>query len=122
MLFDWLVTGQVVPFNPTSSVRGPRYSVRTGKSPVLTAEEIRELLDAIPTDSIVGLRDRAIIGTMLYSFARVSAVCGMKIKDYHTQGRRAFFRFHEKGGKVHPVPCHHKAEEYIDAYLHAANL
>ncbi len=85
MLFDWLVTGQVVPFNPAAPVRGPKHVVKVGKSPVLSAEETRELLASIPTDNLIGLRDRAIIATMLYSFARVSAVCGMKVADYHTQ-------------------------------------
>jgi integrase/recombinase XerD len=74
MLFDWLVTGQVVPMNPASSVRGPKYVTKRGKTPVLKADEARRLLDSIPTDTIVGLRDRALIGIMCYSFARVSAV------------------------------------------------
>ena len=78
MLFDWLVVGQVVPFNPASSVRGPKHVVKTGKTPVLTAGETRGLLDAIDTGTLVGLRDRAVIGLMVYSFARVSAAwrCG----------------------------------------------
>ena len=69
MLFDYLVTGQVVPTNPAASVRGPKHVVRKGKTPVLTAEETRQLLDAIDTRTIVGLRDRALIGVMVYSFA-----------------------------------------------------
>ena len=59
MLFDWLVVGQVLPFNPASSVRGPKHVVKTGKTPVLSAKETRALLDGI--DSLrpsVGLRDR----------------------------------------------------------------
>jgi len=59
MLFDWLVTGQVVPFNPAASVRGPRYSIKKGKTPVLSAQETRKLLDSIDTSHVVGLRDRA---------------------------------------------------------------
>src|SRR5215813_1448916 len=49
MLFDWLVTGQVAPFNPASSVRGPRYSIKKGKTPVLSTEEMRRLLNSIDT-------------------------------------------------------------------------
>ncbi len=71
VLFDWLVVGQIVPFNPASSVRGPRHSVRKGKPPVLTAEEARAMLDAIDFTTPVGLRDRALIGLMVYTFARV---------------------------------------------------
>ncbi len=63
------------------------------------------------------LRDRALIGVMVFSFARVSAVVGMNVDDYFQKGKRWWFRLHEKGGKYHEVPAHHKAEEYLDAYL-----
>jgi site-specific recombinase XerD len=122
MLFDWLVTGQVVPTNPASSVRGPKYVVKKGKTPVLTAGQARQLLDSIDTDSIVGLRDRALIGVMVYSFARVSAVIGMRVEDYYQSGKRWWIRLHEKGGKHHEVPAHHNAEAYLDAYLEAADI
>lgn len=122
MLFNYLVTGQIVPFNPAASVRGPSYVVKRGKTPVLSADEARALLDSIDTQTLVGLRDRAIIGVMLYSFARVSAVIGMKVTDYYIQGKRSWLRFHEKGGKRHEVPAHHKAEEYLDAYIMAAGI
>ena len=100
MLFDWLVTGQIVPTNPAWSVRGPRHVVKKGKTPVLTAAEARLLLDSIETDTLIGLRDRALIGLMCYSFARVSAVVGMNVEDYYQQGKRCWIRLHEKGGKV----------------------
>src|SRR5882672_9592222 len=64
MLFDWLVIGQIVEVNPAGSVRGPKYVVKQGKTPVLKADEARVLLDSIKTDSIVGIRDRALIGLM----------------------------------------------------------
>lgn len=122
MLFDWLVTGQMIPLNPAASVRGPKHVVKKGKTPVLTANEARELLQSIPTDNVIGLRDKALIATMLYSFARVSAVVGMGVQDYYLHGKRSWLRLHEKGGKFHEVPCHHKAEEYLDAYLEAAQI
>ena len=122
MLFDWLVLGQIVPSNPASVVRGPKHVVRKGKTPVLTAEEARELLDAIDTSSAVGLRDRAVIGLMVYTFARVGAVIGMKVEDYYAQGRRAWVRLHEKGGKRHEMPCHHNLEAFLDAYIAAGAL
>jgi integrase/recombinase XerD len=122
MLFDWLVTGQVVPMNPASSVRGPKYVTKRGKTPVLKSDEARRLLDSIQTDSIVGLRDRALIGIMCYSFARVSAVVNMNIEDYFANGKRWWFRLHEKGGKRHEVPAHHNAESYLDAYIDAAGI
>jgi site-specific recombinase XerD len=122
MLFDWLVTGHVMETNPAHSVRGPTYVVKKGKTPVLTADEARALLDAIPADTLTGLRDRALIGVMVYTFARVNAVIGMKVADYFTQGRRGWVRLHEKGGKEHEVPCNHSLERFLDDYLAAASL
>ena len=114
MLFDWLVVGQVIPMNPASSVRGPKHVVKKGKTPVLTAKEARELLDSIDTTELAGLRDRALIGLMVYSFARVSAAVGMDAEDYLQRGKRTWFRLREKGGKHHEVPGHHNAVEYVD--------
>jgi site-specific recombinase XerD len=122
MLFDWLVVGQAIPMNPASSVRGPKHVVKRGKTPVLSAEQTRRLLDSIDTSDIIGLRDRAFIALMVYSFARVSAVVGMKVEDYFANGKRWWFRLHEKGGKRHEVPAHHNAEAYLDAYLDAAGI
>lgn len=120
MLFDWLVVGQVLPVNPAASVRGPKHVVKKGKTPVLTAGEARRLLDSIDCSTLIGLRDRALIGVMVYSFARVSATIGMNVEDYYPQGRRMWLRLIEKGGKHHEVPAHHNVEAYVDAYLHAA--
>lgn len=122
MMFDYLVTGGVLTINPAAAVRGPKYVLKKGKTPVLSVEETRLLLEVIDTSKIVGLRDRALIAVMVYSFARVSAVLGMKVGDYFPQGRRMWFRLHEKGGMLHDVPAHHKAEEYVDAYLNTADI
>lgn len=122
MLFDWLVIGQIVPSNPAGSVRGPKYSTKKGKTPVLTREEARALLDSIDTSSVIGLRDRALIGLMVYSFARVGAVLGMRVRDYYQSGRRSWIRLHEKGGKFHEVPVHHNADDYLHAYIEAAGI
>lgn len=137
MLFDHLVTGQIVPLNPAASVRGPKYVLKRGKSPVLTAQEARQLLDRIDHRKdeqgrsvliedkdlpIVALRDRALIAAMVYSFARIGAVVGMNVEDYCQRGKRSWLRLHEKGGKHHEVPAHHNAEHYLDAYVHAAGI
>jgi site-specific recombinase XerD len=122
MLFDWLVIGQIVPHNPATSVRGPKHVVKRGKTPVLSALEARRLLDSIDVSHLVGLRDRALIATMVYSFARVSAVVGMHVSDYYQNGKRGWIRLHEKGGKFHEVPAHHNAETYLDAYISTAGI
>lgn len=122
MLFDYLVLGQVVPFNPVAAVRGPRYVLKTGKTPVLDGGEVRQLFAALPTDTVAGLRDRALFGLLAYTFARIGAAVGMDVGDYYQQGKRWWVRLHEKGGKDHAVPVHHKAEEYLDAYLAAAGI
>ena len=122
MLFDWLVVGQVVATNPAAPVRGPKYTVKKGKTPILAQEEARTLLDSMDTSTVVGLRDRALIATMIYTFGRVGAVIKMRVEDYYTQGRRGWMRLHEKGGKRHEMPCNHNLEAYIDAYIAAAGI
>ena len=122
MLFDWLVVGHIMDVNPAHSVRGPKFSQRKGKTPVLTAEEARALLDAIDISSLIGMRDRALIGLMVFTFARIGAAVGMKVEDYFIQGRRGWIRLHEKGGKRHDVPAHHKLDEYLEAYIAAAGI
>jgi site-specific recombinase XerC len=121
-LFDWLVTGQVVPVNPAASVRGPRHVVTPGQTPVLDPSEARVLLDSIDTASVVGVRDRALIALMVYSFARIGAALGMTVEDVFTQNRGLWVRLREKGGKRHAMPCHHNLEEYLTAYLDGGGL
>jgi integrase/recombinase XerD len=83
MLFDWLVTGQVVATNPAHSVRGPKHVVKTGKTTVLDADQARKLLDSTDTSTVVGLRDRALISVMTFAFARIGAVVAMRVEDYY---------------------------------------
>jgi integrase/recombinase XerD len=83
-----VVVGQVIGMSPAHAVRGPKYSQRKGKTPVLDREEARTLITSIDTGSLTGLRDRALIGVMIYTFARVGAVLQMNVGDYSSQGRR----------------------------------
>ncbi len=122
MLFDWLVTGQVISTNPATSVRGPAYSAKSGKTPVLSAEEARQLLDSVDISHVVGLRDRAVIALMVYTFARVGAMVKMRVEDYYPQQKRWWVRLHEKGGKRHEMPAHHNLETYLDEYIIEAGI
>ena len=122
MLFDWMVVGQVIPSNPAHAVRGPKHTQKRGKTPVLQADEARTLLDSIDTSSLPGLRDRALIGLMVYTFARVGAAIGMNVEDVFVQGRRGWVRLHEKGGKQHEMPTHHNLDSYLEEYIKAADI
>ena len=119
---DWLITGQIVPMNPASAVRGPKHVVKTGSTPVLEGDEWRKLLDSIPVTTLRDLRDRALIATLTYSFARVSAALKMKVEDLRPRGAGWTVRLHEKGGKEHAMPCHHALAEALRAYIDAAGI
>jgi site-specific recombinase XerC len=122
MCFDWLVTGGVLATNPAHAVRGPKHVVKRGKTPVLTSDQARALIDSIDTSTLVGLRDRALIGVMTYAFARIGAAVAMRVEDYFANGKRWWVRLHEKGGKRHEMPAHHKLEAFLDEYIKAAGL
>ncbi len=122
MLFDWLVAGQVVPTNPAAAVRGPKHVVKTGKTPVLESVEWRRLIDSIPTDTVRDLRDRALIATLTYGFARIGAALHMRVEDLQSKGSGWLIRLHEKGGKQHSMPCHHSLAEHMQAYILTAGI
>lgn len=83
---------------------------------------MRELLAAIDTTSLLGLRDRALIALMGYTFARVGAATGMKVEEWYVQKRRDWVRLHEKGGKVTELPCHYNLDQYLDDSIAASEL
>jgi integrase len=118
-LFDWLARHGVLETNPAAPVRGPAYSIKRGKTPILAAAEAKRLIESIETGSLVGLRDRALIAVMVYSFARISAAVGMDLEDLVQTSGRSWLRLHEKGGKVHEMPVHHRLLEHLDAYIGA---
>jgi integrase/recombinase XerC len=121
-LFDWLVNSQIVPLNPAASVRGPTHVVRKGQTPMLEPVEARKLLDSIDIATPIGLRDRALIALMVYSFARVGAALAMRVEDVYTERRRLWVRLREKGGKAHTMPCHHNLEAYLNAYIDQTSI
>ena len=88
----------------------------------MTRRKARQLIDAIDISTVIGLRDRALIGLMVFSFARIGAAIGMCVEDVYPQNRRLWVRLHEKGDKEHAMPCHHNLETYLHEYLDGAAL
>jgi site-specific recombinase XerD len=121
-LLACLVTGHVLHTNPASFVRGPKFSYTKGKTPILTPTEARKLIRSFPTDTLVGLRDRALSGLMIYNFARISAAVTMNVKDVYRQQESLWVRLHEKGGKHHEMPCQHNLKDWLRDYIEAAGL
>lgn len=117
--FDHLVVRHAIALNPAASVRGPRHSVVEGRTPALSVAQARQLLARIDVGSLVGLRDRAIIGVLIYTAVRVGAVAKLRRRDFFTDGRQWLFRFHEKGGKERVIPARHDLEGYLREFLTA---
>ena len=121
-LFDALVQRHGIILNPATSVRTERYEVIEGKTPELTVKQARQLLDSIDTDHVVGLRDRAIIGTLCFTAVRCGAVARLKRGDFQHGGDQWTLRFTEKGGKSRDIPVRHDLQQYLLDYLDAAHL
>jgi site-specific recombinase XerD len=122
MLFSWLTEKGVLAMNPAREVKTERFSRTEGKTPAVVEGEVQKLLGAIETSTHTGLRDRALLGVLAYTFARIGAVVNLKVEDYYPSGKRFLFRFKEKGGKEKELPVHHKLEELLDQYLKATGL
>ena len=78
--FDQLVLWHVIVLNPAASVRAPKHSMIEGKTPALSVEQARRLLPLIDTSHVVGMRDRAIIATLIYTAVRVGAVAKVRLR------------------------------------------
>lgn len=119
-LFAWLVDQRILQENPAENVKGPKHRVKVGKTPILETDEMRVLLDSFDTSHVIGLRDRALISVMTFTFARIEAVLKMNVDDYFIKGARHWVRLEEKGGKYMEVPLHHVADDYLHQYVKAA--
>src|SRR4051794_32725645 len=111
-----------VALNPASSVRGPRYSAREGKTPAFDDRQVRQLLDSIDAGHVVAIRDKTLLMVLAYTAARAGAVARLRTMDYVTDGRSWSFHFGEKGGKLHQVPARHDLQLQMESYLRAAGL
>src|SRR4051795_503807 len=111
-----------VGINPASSVRGPKYSAREGKTPAFHDKQVRDLIDSVDAGDVVGLRDRTLLMILAYTAARAGAVARLRTMDYVTDGRSWSFHFGEKGGKLHQVPVRHDLQLQMERYLKATGL
>src|SRR3954452_15806540 len=111
-----------VGINPASSVRGPKYSAREGKTPAFHDKQVRDLIDSVDTRDVIGARDKTLLMILAYTAARAGAVARLRTMDYVTDGRSWFFDFGEKGGKLHQVPVRHDLQLQMEHYLRAAGL
>ena len=115
--FDLLVTRHVLILNPAATVRGERYVAVEGKTPEITREQARTLLNSIDTASPIGRRDKAIIAALIYTAARAGAVAHLKLQDFVWDGTQYSLRFLEKGGKSRLIPVRHDLQGYLLDYL-----
>ena len=120
--FDALVQRHVVPLNSFASVRGVKYSVTEGKTPEISVEQAKQLFRSLSVEDVVGLRDRAILGVLAYTGARVGAVAQLRLMDYRSMGEHRALRFREKGGKDREIPVRHDLEVWLREYIAAADL
>ena len=98
--FDVLVARHAAVLNPFQSVRGVRHPFGEGRTPEATVDQARQLLASIKTDSVFGLRDRAVLGTLIYTGARVGAISRLRMQDLRDNGNHRSLQFAEKGGKA----------------------
>lgn len=119
-VFGWLVAFRVLDTNPAAWIKTALHTVTKGKTPVLTGEEMATLLRSIDTSTLIGQRDRTMIATMAYSFARIGAVIALKSGDVFHQQNRLWLRLSEKRGRCIDVPCHPRLQESLSAWLEAA--
>jgi site-specific recombinase XerD len=91
-------------------------------TPAFVEGEVQKLLNGVETFTHTGLRDRPLLATLAYTFARIGSVVNLKVEDYYPSGKRFLLRFREKGGKEKELPVHHKLEEILDQYLQATGL
>ena len=140
-LFDLFVTRHLMVLNPAACVRGERYEVIEGKTPEITAEQARKLIASIPTTRnvpatpipgqppaeitvplVVGLRDKAALGVMLFTAARAGAIAKLRLKHLRHDGSQWTLRFEEKGRKSREIPVRHDLERLLHDYVEAAGL
>ena len=120
--FDTLVAPHAAILNPFQSVRGVRHPFGEGRTPEATVEQARQLLASIRIKDVYGLRDRAVLGTLIYAGTRVGAISQLRMEDLCDHGNHRALQFAEKGGKAREIPVRHDLDKWIAAYIEGAGL
>ena len=120
--FDTLVERHAVALNPFQSVRGIKYQVLDGKTPEITISQARILVAAIDLSLPIGLRDRAMLGTLITTGCRVGAMVRLRIGDLRAQEDGRTFRFREKNGKQREIPVRGDLDDWIEEYMLAGAI
>jgi len=118
-IFDYLCDKNAVPHNPVKGVARPKEQANEGKTPALSPDQARRLLDAPTGDTLKGKRDRAILATLLYHGLRREELCNLKVKDLRMRRGILHFQVYGKGEKIRFIPVHPKAAVLIQEYLEA---
>jgi integrase/recombinase XerD len=116
-LFDYLCERNAVAGNPVDGVKRPMANSNEGTTPALSDGQARKLLEAPPEDTLKGIRDRAIIATLLYHGMRREELCSLKVKDLQSRQGVIHFKVKGKRGKIRFVPAHAQAQRLIESYL-----
>jgi integrase len=121
-LFDIYVAAGVIERNPALRVKAPKFSDRRSRTEVLEPDEAVDLLSSLEEDSLLGQRNLAIVRVMFHHAVRVSAIVGLRVKDYFLEGGLRWMVFGEKRGKVHQLAVHPKAERALNIWLANSDL
>jgi site-specific recombinase XerD len=116
-LFDYLCERNAVAGNPVDGVKRPMANGNEGSTPALGDAQARKLLEAPPADTLKGVRDRAILATLLYHGMRREEFCRLRVKDIQSRQGVMHFRVKGKRDKVRFVPVHAMAQRLIEEYL-----
>ena len=120
-LYDYLCDANAVTHSPVRGVKRPKAESYEGKTPALSDAQARQLLDAPPTETLKGKRDRAILSVLLYHALRREELTRLLVKDLN-QARRGVphLRVHGKGGKLRYIPAHPETLRLVADYLKEA--
>jgi site-specific recombinase XerD len=119
-LFKHLCEKQIVKRNPTTGVKRPHVDSSQVKTPVITPEQVRKILEAPEASTPQGLRDRAILHILFYTGCRISEVCSLNVKDFYEDGGYYVLDFVVKGGKRNRLAIHQELQIALRDYLRAA--